>query len=49
MQSSPKQKLFSHFVFGFWKSRLDFEYFQIKVNLIADVFPKLGTLESVVK
>ena len=49
MQLSKKQKLFSQFFAAFWKSRLDFQYFQKMVALIADVFPKLRTPKNVVK
>ena len=38
---SQKQKTFSHFFPAFLKCTLNFEYFQKKVTLIADVFPKL--------
>ena len=38
---SQKQKTFSEFFSSFLKSTLNFEYFQKKVTLIANVFPKL--------
>ena len=38
---SQKQKTFSAFFYAFLKSTLNFKYFQKKVTLIADVFPKL--------
>ena len=37
---SQKQKTFSQFFSAFLKSTLNFEYFQKKMTLIADVFPK---------
>ena len=50
MQLQQKQKFFFQFAFSFLKSRLSFEYFQKKkMILIADLFPKLGTLKNVVK
>ena len=38
---SQKQKTFSQFFSAFLKSTLNFEHFQKKINLIADIFPKL--------
>ena len=38
---SQKQKTFSEFFSAFLKSTLNFEHFQKKMTLIADVFPKL--------
>ena len=38
---SQKQKTFSELFSPFLKSTLNFEYFQKKMTLIADVFPKL--------
>ena len=38
---SQKQKTFSEFFSPFLKSTLNFERFQKKITLIADVFPKL--------
>ena len=38
---SQKQKTFSQFFSAFLKSTLNFERFQKKMTLIADVFPKL--------
>ena len=49
MQLSQKQKLFSQFVAPFSQSLLIFEYFQKKLTLIADAFPKLRTPKNVVK
>ena len=49
MQLSQKQKLFSQLVSVFLKSKLNFEYFQIKRTLMAYVFPKLETPKNVVK
>ena len=43
MQLSQKQKTFSQFVSSFFKATLNFEQFQKKMLLIADVFPKLRT------
>ena len=37
---SQKQKTFSRFFSDFLKSTLNFEHFQKKMTLIADVFPK---------
>ena len=41
MQISQKQKTFSQFVSAFLKSILNFEHFEKKIILRADVFPKL--------
>ena len=43
MLLSQKQKPFSDYFSAFSKSALNFEHFQEKVTLIADVFPKLRT------
>ena len=43
MQLSQKQKTFLGFFSAFWKSSLNFEHFQKKMTLIADLFPKLRT------
>ena len=40
---SEKQKTFSQFFSPFLKSALNFEHFQKKMTLIADVFPKLAS------
>ena len=48
MQLSKKQKTFPEFVAAFFKSRLNFEYFP-KKNDIVDVFPKLWTLKNVIE
>ena len=45
---SQKQKTFSEFFSGFLKCTLNFEHFQKKINLIADVFPKLPSTEIVI-
>ena len=45
---SQKQKTFSEFFSGFLKSTLNFEHFQKKINLIADVFPKLPSTKIVI-
>ena len=49
MQLPQKQKTFSQFFLKFLKSILNFEHFQKKMTLIADVFPKLRTPEDVVR
>ena len=36
---SQKQKTFSQFFSAFLKSTLNFEHFEKKINLIADIFP----------
>ena len=46
---SQKQKTFSQFGSSFLKSTLNFEHFQKKINLIADVFPKLPSAKKVVR
>ena len=45
---SQKQKTFSQFGSSFLKSTLNFEHFQKKINLIADVFPKLPSTNIVI-
>ena len=45
---SQKQKTFSQFFSAFLKSTLNFEHFQKKINLIADVFPKLPSVKNVI-
>ena len=45
---SQKQKTFSQFFSGFLKSTLNFEHFAKKINLIADVFPKLPSTKIVI-
>ena len=45
---SHKQKTFSEFFSPFLKSTLNFEHFQKKINLIADVFPKLPSPKIVI-
>ena len=49
MQLSQKQKTFDEFSCAFLKFTLNFEHFQQKETLKADVFPKLGTPKNVVK
>ena len=49
MQITQKQKPFSELVSSYFKSILNFERFQKKMTLIADVFPKLRTPKYVVK
>ena len=46
---SQKQKTFSEFFSGVLKSTLNSEHFQKKINLIADVFPKLPTAKKVIR
>ena len=46
---SQKQKTFSQFFSPFLKSTLNFEHFEKKMTLIADVFPKLPSPKMVIK
>ena len=46
---SQKQKTFSQFSSPFSKSTLNFERFQKKMTLIADVFPKLPSPKKVIR
>ena len=46
---SQKQKTFSQFGSAFLKSTLNFEHFQTKINLIADVFRKLPSPKIVIR
>ena len=46
---SQKQKTFSEFGSAFLKFTLNFEHFQKKINLIADVFPKLPSPKIVIR
>ena len=46
---SQKQKTFSEFFPPFSKSTLNFERFQKKIILIADVFPKLPSPKKVIR
>ena len=46
---SQKQKTFSQFFSAFLKSTLNFEHFQKKMTLIADVFSKLPSLKKVIR
>ena len=46
---SQKQKTFSRFGSAFLKSKLNFEHFQKKINLIADVFRKLPSPKIVIR
>ena len=46
---SQKQKTFSEFFSPFSKFTLNFEHFQTKMTLIADVFPKLPSPKKVIK
>ena len=46
---SQKQKTFSEFFSAFLKCTLNFEHFQKKMTLIADVFPKLPSPKKVIR
>ena len=46
---SQKEKTFSQFSSPFLKSTLNFEHFQKKINLIADVFPNLSSAKKVIR
>ena len=46
---SQKQKPFSEFFSPYLKSTLKFAHFQKKMNLIADVFPKLPSPKMVMR
>ena len=46
---SQKQKTFSQFFSAFLKSTLNFEHFQKKMTLIADVFPKIPSPKKVIR
>ena len=46
---SQKQKTFFEFFSAFLKSTLNSEHFQTKINLIADVFPKLPSPKNVIR
>ena len=43
-----KQKTFSQFLSTFFKSTLNFDHFQKKMTLMADVFPKLPPPKKVI-
>ena len=45
---SQKQKTFSEFFSPFLKSTLNSEHFEKKINLIADIFPKLPSTKIVI-
>ena len=49
MRVSERQRTFSRFFLAFLKSSLNFEHFEKKMSLIADVFPKLRTPKNVVR
>ena len=49
MKVSRKQKTFSQFFCAFLKSSLNFEHFQRKMTLIAEVFPKLRSPKNKVR
>ena len=46
---SQKQQTFSEFFSLFLKSTLNFEHFQKKMTLIADVFPQLPSPKKVIR
>ena len=46
---SEKQKTFFEFFSAFLKSTLNFEHFQKKMTLIADVLPKLPSPKKVIR
>ena len=46
---SQKQKTFSEFCSPFLKSKLNFEHFEKKINLIADIFPKLPSTKIMIR
>ena len=46
---SQKQQTFSEFFSAFLKSTLNFEHFQNKMTLIADVFPQLPSPKMVIR
>ena len=46
---SQKRKTFSQSCSAFLKSTLNFEHFQKKINLIADVFSKLPSPKKVIR
>ena len=48
MQLSKKQKAFSQYFAAFEKSTSNFEHFENKMSLVADVFPKIETVKDVV-
>ena len=49
MKLSQKRKIFSKFFLAFCKFGFNFEHFQKRVKLIADVFLNLQTLKDVVR
>ena len=46
---SHKQKTFSEFFSAVLKSTLNFEHFQKKMTLIADIFPELPSPKKVIR
>ena len=46
---SEKQKTFFEFFSAFLKFTLNFEHFQKKMTLVADVFPKLPSPKKVIR
>ena len=49
MHLSRNQKIFSEFFSAFFESALNFEHFQRKMTVIADVFPKLPITKNVLR
>ena len=49
MHLSQKENIFSEFFSAFFQSALNFEHFQKKMTLIADLFPKLPTTKDVLR
>ena len=49
MHLCQKQNVFSQLFSEFSESALNFEHFQKKMTLIADVFPKLTTTKDVLR
>ena len=49
MHLSEKQNIFPQFFSAFFKSALNFEHFQKKLNLIAYVVPSLPTTKEVLR
>ena len=49
MHLSQKQSIFSQFFSAFFESALSFLYFQVKMTLIAYVFPKLPNSKNAIR
>ena len=47
MHLSQKQIIFTEFFSSFFEAALNFEHFQKKMNLIANVFPEVPTTKNV--